>query len=66
MRSRGRHRPFNDEVEGPDDYREMLARLRKRDVLMLCANPDLVVERGDKLIWCAGALAQVYEEIGGG
>ena len=57
--------PFNDEVEGPDDYREMFARLRKRDVLMLCANPDLVVERGDKLIWCAGALAQVYEEIGG-
>lgn len=57
--------PFNDEVEGPDDYREMFARLRKRDVLMLCANPDLVVERGDKLIWCAGALAQVYEELGG-
>lgn len=57
--------PFNDEVEGPDDYREMFARLRKRDVLMLCANPDIVVERGDKLIWCAGALAQVYEELGG-
>lgn len=57
--------PFNDEVEGPDDYREMFARLKKRDVLMLCANPDLVVERGDKLIWCAGALAQVYEELGG-
>ncbi|HRF08800.1 MAG TPA: TIGR01459 family HAD-type hydrolase [Xanthobacteraceae bacterium] len=57
--------PFNDEVEGPDDYREMFARLRKRNVLMLCANPDIVVERGDKLIWCAGALAQVYEELGG-
>jgi HAD superfamily hydrolase (TIGR01459 family) len=57
--------PFNDEVEGPDDYRDMFARLKKRNVEMLCANPDLVVERGDKLIWCAGALAQVYEEIGG-
>lgn len=57
--------PFNDEVEGPDDYREMFARLKQRDVLMLCANPDIVVERGDKLIWCAGALAQVYEELGG-
>jgi HAD superfamily hydrolase (TIGR01459 family) len=57
--------PFNDEVETPDDYREMFTRLQKRDVLMLCANPDLVVERGDKLIWCAGALAQVYEELGG-
>jgi HAD superfamily hydrolase (TIGR01459 family) len=57
--------PFNDDVETPDDYREMFARLRQRDVLMLCANPDLVVERGDKLIWCAGALAQIYEELGG-
>jgi HAD superfamily hydrolase (TIGR01459 family) len=57
--------PFNDEVETPDDYRDMFARLRARDVLMLCANPDLVVERGDKLIWCAGALAQIYEELGG-
>ena len=57
--------PFDDEVETPDDYREMFARLRSRNVPMLCANPDLVVERGDKLIWCAGALAQVYEELGG-
>lgn len=57
--------PFNDEVETPDDYRDMFARLHKRNVLMLCANPDLVVERGDKLIWCAGALAQIYEKLGG-
>ena len=57
--------PFNDEVETPDDYREMFARLKQRGVLMLCANPDLVVERGDKLIWCAGALAQLYEQMGG-
>lgn len=57
--------PFNDETETPDDYREMFTRLKARDVLMLCANPDLVVERGDKLIWCAGALAQLYEELGG-
>ena len=32
---------------------------------MLCANPDLVVYRGASLCWCAGALAQAYEEIGG-
>jgi HAD superfamily hydrolase (TIGR01459 family) len=32
---------------------------------MLCANPDIVVQRGDKLIWCAGALAEAYEKIGG-
>ena len=32
---------------------------------MLCANPDLVVQRGDKLIYCAGALAKAYEQLGG-
>jgi HAD superfamily hydrolase (TIGR01459 family) len=32
---------------------------------MLCANPDLVVERGDKLLYCAGALADIYGELGG-
>lgn len=57
--------PFNDEVEVAEDYRAMLEKLIKRDVLMLCANPDLVVERGDKLIVCAGALAQLYEQMGG-
>ncbi len=57
--------PFNDEVEVAEDYRAMFEKLIKRDVLMLCANPDLVVERGDKLIVCAGALAQLYEQMGG-
>ena len=32
---------------------------------MLCANPDVVVERGDKLVYCAGALADAYAELGG-
>jgi HAD superfamily hydrolase (TIGR01459 family) len=57
--------PFNDEVEVAEDYRAMFERLIPRGVLMLCANPDLVVERGDKLIVCAGALAQLYEQMGG-
>jgi HAD superfamily hydrolase (TIGR01459 family) len=57
--------PFNDEVEVAEDYRAMFEKLIKRGVLMLCANPDLVVERGDKLIVCAGALAQLYEQMGG-
>jgi len=56
---------FNDEVETPDDYRESLAQLRARDLFMLCANPDVVVERGDKLVYCAGALADAYAEMGG-
>ena len=57
--------PFNDEVEVAEDYRSMFEGLIERNVLMLCANPDLVVERGDKLIVCAGALAQLYEQMGG-
>lgn len=57
--------PFNDEVEVAEDYRAMFEKLIARNVLMLCANPDLVVERGDKLIVCAGALAQLYEQMGG-
>ena len=56
---------FNDEVEGPDDYRESLKQLRARNLFMLCANPDVVVERGDKLVYCAGALADAYAEMGG-
>jgi HAD superfamily hydrolase (TIGR01459 family) len=57
--------PFNDEVEVAEDYRAMFEKMIARNVLMLCANPDLVVERGDKLIVCAGALAQLYEQMGG-
>ena len=56
---------FDDEVETPDDYRERLAQLRARNLFMLCANPDVLVERGDKLVYCAGALADAYAEMGG-
>lgn len=56
---------YNDEVETPDDYVDMLGELRARGLTMLCANPDLVVQRGGKLVYCAGALAQAYESIGG-
>jgi ribonucleotide monophosphatase NagD (HAD superfamily) len=43
----------------------MLRRLRARDLPFVCANPDIVVERGDRLIWCAGALARDYARLGG-
>ena len=57
--------PFHDDTETPDDYRELMARIKARDLLLICANPDIVVERGDRLIWCAGALAAIYDELGG-
>jgi HAD superfamily hydrolase (TIGR01459 family) len=56
---------FDDEVETPDNYRDMLKELRARNLFFLCANPDILVERGDKLIYCAGALADAYRDLGG-
>ena len=56
---------FDDLTETPADYDVMLRGLRQRGVPMICANPDLMVERGNKLLYCAGALAQSYEAIGG-
>ena len=49
----------------PEDYAELLLRLRSRDLPFICANPDIVVERGDRLVWCAGALARDYAQLGG-
>lgn len=56
---------FDDEKESPDDYSDSLDRWQARGVPMLCVNPDIVVERGDRLVWCAGALAERYRERNG-
>jgi HAD superfamily hydrolase (TIGR01459 family) len=56
---------FDDTIETPEDYRELLHALRARSRFMVCANPDIVVERGDTLVYCAGALADAYAELGG-
>lgn len=56
---------FDDTTETPDDYRDILALLLARGLPMICANPDLKVERGDRIIYCAGAIAAAYAEIGG-
>jgi HAD superfamily hydrolase (TIGR01459 family) len=56
---------FDDETETPDDYRDLLRDFARRKLTMLCANPDRMVERGHHLIYCAGALAEVYEALGG-
>lgn len=56
---------FDDTVETPDDYAETLAAAKARGLPFICANPDIVVERGGDLIWCAGAIAEAYAERGG-
>ena len=56
---------FDDETETPGDYEDLLRELAARKLTMLCANPDHLVERGHRLVYCAGALAQLYAEDGG-
>jgi HAD superfamily hydrolase (TIGR01459 family) len=43
----------------------MMLQARERKLPLICANPDIVVERGDRLIYCAGAIAELYRDLGG-
>ena len=56
---------IDDLTETPEDYATTLSGFRRRNVAMLCANPDLMVERGDRKVYCAGALAAAYEALDG-
>lgn len=55
----------HDLTETPEDYRLPLAQARNAGLTLLCANPDIIVDYGDKRLWCAGALAADYEKLGG-
>lgn len=55
----------DDATETPEDYRAELLLGKTRGLPMLCANPDVIVDMGEKRLYCAGALAQAYEERGG-
>src|SRR6201996_8454381 len=56
---------LDDETESAEDYRPMMREALTRKLPLICANPDIVVERGDRLIYCAGAIAELYRELGG-
>ena len=55
----------NDDVDTPEDYRARLEAMLARKLFMVCGNPDLVVERGPRLVYCAGAIADLYAGMGG-
>jgi HAD superfamily hydrolase (TIGR01459 family) len=55
----------HDETETAEDYRPRLERMLARKLFMVCANPDVVVERGPRLVYCAGAIADLYKAMGG-
>lgn len=57
--------PYDDENDEPADYRDRFRAAVARDLELICANPDIIVQRGDRLIYCGGALAQLYESLGG-
>lgn len=54
----------DDDTETPEDYRDEMAALAASGMPALCANPDVVVERGEQLLYCAGALAKMLEDLG--
>lgn len=57
--------PFDDLTETPEHYRERLMLAVERGLPLLCANPDIVVDYGEQRLYCAGAIAQLYQELGG-
>ncbi len=56
---------LDNSTETPENYRDLLMDFQRRKIEMICANPDLVVEYGDRILYCAGSLAKLYEELGG-
>ncbi|HFC04063.1 MAG TPA: TIGR01459 family HAD-type hydrolase [Rhizobiales bacterium] len=56
---------YDDKTEQPEDYDGLFEEMLDRNLKMICANPDVVVQFGDRLIPCAGTLAKHYEEMGG-
>jgi HAD superfamily hydrolase (TIGR01459 family) len=49
----------------PEDYAQTLETALARGLDLVCANPDIVVQAGDRLIYCAGAIARLYRDMGG-
>ena len=54
-----------DPLAEPSVYRPQFLMAKTRGLKLLCANPDIVVDRGEVREWCAGALAALYTEMGG-
>ncbi len=56
---------YDDMSEAPADYTPMLTEMQARGLPMICPNPDRTVMVGDQIIYCAGAVAELYESMGG-
>ena len=56
---------FEDDGGAPEHFDGRIADWRARSLRFLCANPDIVVDRGEERLWCAGAIAERYAAAGG-
>ena len=56
---------FDDRTETPEDYRATLLYAKQKGMKLLCTNPDIIVDMGENRIFCAGAIAALYTEMGG-
>jgi len=56
---------FNEETETEQSYRGLLGQMLSRNLFMICGNPDVIVERGEQVLYCAGAIADLYKKMGG-
>jgi len=56
---------LDDDRETPDDYKDRLANWLELGLPMICTNPDKIVEIGDEMVYCAGSLADIYQQMGG-
>ncbi|MCI2400627.1 TIGR01459 family HAD-type hydrolase [Aliiroseovarius subalbicans] len=56
--------PFDPHAD-PSDLRSQLLYAKQKGLKLLCANPDIVVDRGESREWCAGSVARLYTEMGG-
>jgi HAD superfamily hydrolase (TIGR01450 family) len=56
---------LDDAHDKLDDYVSLLEHMRAKQMEFICANPDIVVHSGERLIYCAGAIAERYTALGG-
>ena len=56
---------FDDVNDRLEDYDALLSEMRSRGLAMICANPDKIVKKGDRILYCAGKLAEIYAARGG-
>lgn len=57
--------PLDDGIESAEIYEALLTEMRDRGVEVICANPDLVVKSGTRMVICAGSIARLYSDLGG-